>query len=602
MKAVSRIFAIPFLFVVLGLALTGCGGDDSSTALFSSKPATPTNVKVIPSESKATVSWNPVAGAKSYNIYYTSTPEAKAASGKIENATSPYEVTGLTNGLTYYFTVTAVNAFGESGESPEQPATPNPGPAPPIDISTTAGDGQITVNWETVADATSYNIYYGVNPGVTKTTGTKIANATSPLAITGLANGTTYYVVITAENASGESIESSEMSATPSAAPLPPGAPTGVTAAAGDRQATVSWTAVAGATSYNIYFSTSSGVTKTTGTKIANVSNPQTVTGLTNGITYYFVVTAVDSTGESKESTEKYATPSATILPPARPSGVSATPGNSQVTVSWNPVASATSYNIYYSKTSPVTKTSGSKISNVTSPHVVAGLTNGTTYYFVVTAVGEGGESAESIEKSATPVSPPAKPTGASAFAADRQAVVYCEPVAGATSYNLYYSTTAGVSKTSYTTKITGITNPYTVTSLLNGTTYYFVMTAVNAGGESLDSSESSATPSATPQPPPSPTGVSLTAGTASITVTWNTAYAATSYNIYYAAGSKTTAQLLASGPQQNVAAIAFGVAVDQSYTITGLTPGTTYSIVVTAVNAAGESGAQNNPKKTTAL
>jgi len=90
-----------------------------------------------------------------------------------------------------------------------------------------------------------------------------------------------------------------------------PSAPTGVTATAGDGKVTISWSAVSGATSYNIYHSTTSGVTKTTGTKITGVTSPYTHTGLTNGMTYYYLVTAVNSSGESVESAQKSATPTA---------------------------------------------------------------------------------------------------------------------------------------------------------------------------------------------------------------------------------------------------------------------------------------------------
>jgi len=71
----------------------------------------------------------------------------------------------------------------------------------------------------------------------------------------------------------------------------------------------ISWSSVSGATSYNIYWSTTSGVTKTTGTKITGGTSPYTHTGLTNGTTYYYVVTAVNSYGESSESSQVTGTP-----------------------------------------------------------------------------------------------------------------------------------------------------------------------------------------------------------------------------------------------------------------------------------------------------
>jgi fibronectin type 3 domain-containing protein len=72
----------------------------------------------------------------------------------------------------------------------------------------------------------------------------------------------------------------------------------------GDCKATVSWGNVRYADSYNIYYSDSPGVTKQNGKKIANVGNPFTFEGLQRGKTYYAVVTAVSTNGESKESEE----------------------------------------------------------------------------------------------------------------------------------------------------------------------------------------------------------------------------------------------------------------------------------------------------------
>ena len=88
-----------------------------------------------------------------------------------------------------------------------------------------------------------------------------------------------------------------------------PSAPTGLTASAGNEQVTISWSAVSGATSYNIYWSETSGVTKTNGTQISDVTSPYTHTGLTNDTPYYYIVTAVNSYGESVESEELSAAP-----------------------------------------------------------------------------------------------------------------------------------------------------------------------------------------------------------------------------------------------------------------------------------------------------
>jgi len=88
----------------------------------------------------------------------------------------------------------------------------------------------------------------------------------------------------------------------------------------------------------------------------------------------------------------------------AVPTDVNASAGSQSVTISWNNVQYATSYNIYWSQSPGVNKTNGSQISDITSSYTHTGLTNGTIYYYVVTAVYEDGEeSGESAEVSAMP-------------------------------------------------------------------------------------------------------------------------------------------------------------------------------------------------------
>ena len=121
-----------------------------------------------------------------------------------------------------------------------------------------------------------------------------------------------------------------------------PSTPTNVTATAGNEEITISWDSVTGAISYNIYWSTSQGVTKDTGTKISTFSNPHTHRGLTNGTTYYYVVTAENSYGESADSSEVSETPSVSAYPNTAvdtipvgisPRGIAVTPDGSYVYV-----------------------------------------------------------------------------------------------------------------------------------------------------------------------------------------------------------------------------------------------------------------------------
>ncbi|MGP1685019.1 MAG: fibronectin type III domain-containing protein, partial [Giesbergeria sp.] len=158
-------------------------------------------------------------------------------------------------------------------------------------------------------------VYWSTTSGVTTTTGTRIAGVTSPFVHTGLTAGTAYFYIVTAANSAGESGPSVQATATTNAAPLVvPPAPTGVTAVGGAKQVSVSWTAVSGATSYNLYWSTTTGVTIATGTKITGATIPSVQSGLADGTAYFYVVTAVNSAGESVASSQVTATTTAAAI------------------------------------------------------------------------------------------------------------------------------------------------------------------------------------------------------------------------------------------------------------------------------------------------
>ena len=474
-------------------------------------PATPAGLSAVGGSGQVTLTWSSVSNATSYNVYYATSSGVTTASGtKIAPASTPYVQTGLSAATTYYYIVTAVNSAGESAPSAQvSAATAAAAPAPTVPAApgtpmATGGTNQVTLSWSAVSNATSYNVYYATTSGVTKANGTKIAPATSPTVLTGLAAATSYYYIVTAVNSVGESAASVQVAATTlPAAPSPtvPAAPSSVTAVGGANKATISWPAVSGAASYNIYWSTASGVSKTSGTKIAGATSPYVQSALSAGTTYYYIVTAVNSVGESAASATASAatTPAAPSLP-AAPTGVSAAGATKQVTASWSAVAGATSYNLYWSTASGVTTVSGTKITGATSPYVQTGLNAGTSYYYIVTALNAAGEGPASAQFTASTSAPapvlPAAPAGVTATGGATQATVSWSPVSGATSYNVYYSTATGVTAANGT-KIVNATSPYLKTGLNAGTTYYFVVTAVNAAGEGAASAQASAATSA---------------------------------------------------------------------------------------------------------
>ncbi|WNR45243.1 fibronectin type III domain-containing protein [Paenibacillus roseipurpureus] len=437
-------------------------------------------------------------------------------------------------------------------------------PMAPIQAQPVSGDTQIKVSWGNVDGATGYKVKYGTTSG-SYTSTTDVGNVTSKT-LTGLTNNTTYYMIVTAYNATGESIVSNEMNTKPfSASSL--AAPSLNNPTTSDAQVGLSWSAVSGATGYKVKYGTASGSYSTT-VSVGNVTS-YTVSSLTNGTTYYFVVTATNSTVESAYSNEKNAVPNVGL--PAAPVQNSAVPGNTKVDLSWGAVTGATGYKIKYGTTSgsySTTITAG----NVTS-YSVTGLTNGTTYYFVVTATNSAGESASSNEKSAAPIAPPASPVQNAPTAGDSQVTVNWSASTGATGYNVKYGTTSGTYST--TVNAGNVTNT-TITGLTNGTTYYFVVTATNTAGESGNSTEKSATPNVSI--PTAPVQNAPSAGDAQVTVNWSASIGATGYKVKYGTTSGSYSTTVTLG---NVT----------STTISSLTNGTTYYFVVTATNSAGESG-----------
>jgi len=178
-------------------------------------------------------------------------------------------------------------------------------PPVPTGLTATAGNAQVALTWNASSGAASYYVKRST------TSGSGYAQIATPAAAnytdTGLTNGTKYYYVISAYNSAGQSSNSSEVSVTPMAPAGPPAAPGNLQATAGNAQVMLTWSASASATSYNVKRSTTSGG------PYATLSSPTvtnfTDTGLTNGTTYYYVVSALNSAGESGNSAQASAAP-----------------------------------------------------------------------------------------------------------------------------------------------------------------------------------------------------------------------------------------------------------------------------------------------------
>ncbi len=387
--------------------------------------------------------------------------------------------------------------------------------AAPTEVQAVAGDAKVTISWTPVTNATSYNISWSTKSAVTTEEdehhAQSISNATSPYVHTGLDTGTTYHYVVRAVKGGRSGYASAEVSATTSSTtPVVtiPGAPINVSATGGTSQTTVSWAQVTGATSYNLYWSNTPEVTTLNGTLVTAATSPAVLTGLPDSTAFYYIVTAVNSAGESTASVQVAATTLAGAPPPpavpTAPTGVAATGGDNQVTLSWAPVDGAASYNVYWASTSGVS-TGSTKVAALSSPFIHTGLGASSTYHYIVTAVNATGESSASAEVAATTNAPaavfPATPTGVAATGGSKQVSVSWNTVTDATSYNVYESTTSGFTPGPSTLVRTGVTSlPYVQTGLADSTTYYYKVTAVNTTGEGPASTQASATTS-TPAP-----------------------------------------------------------------------------------------------------
>ena len=196
-----------------------------------------------------------------------------------------------------------------SAAKPDAPSAPH----------ATAGNAQATVTWSAPSANGSAITGYTVTPspsGATPCTTTGTLSCT----VSGLTNGQAYTFTVTATNAIGTSDPSPASNSVTPKLPTAPGAPTGVKATAGNAKALVSWSAPSSnggspITGYTVTSAPGGDSCTTTGALSCTVS------GLTNGTSYTFTVTAKNSVGTSAASS-----PSAAAKP-VNPTGtpVSAT-------------------------------------------------------------------------------------------------------------------------------------------------------------------------------------------------------------------------------------------------------------------------------------
>ena len=262
-------------------------------------PAAPQFVLADVGGQSITVSWEPTPDNGYPVTGYTITGSNGAGTKTVTADTTQTVFTGLTRGQSYSFTVVATNAVGDSPASaPSDEVTVTAlAPDAPTKPGVALDNRAATITWETPAGngspITGYTIT-GSNGAGTKT----VTADTTQTVFTGLTRGQSYSFTVVATNAVGDSPASAQSDAvTPTTLPL---APTEVTATGGHQSATITWTAPTSQAPITGYT-----ITATPGSATATVDGDQTstrITGLTNGTTYTFTVTATSSAGDSGPS------------------------------------------------------------------------------------------------------------------------------------------------------------------------------------------------------------------------------------------------------------------------------------------------------------
>ncbi len=266
-------------------------------------PETPTGLVASPGNA-ITLTWNNTLAALSYNV------KRATVSGGPYTAIGNLPITTFTDsnvvsGTTYYYVVSAVSSFGEGSNSMEVAADPCSPPPVPTDVTTMSTNSQIVVSWNASPNATSYTIarFAAGTPPAVVATAVSATNFTD----TTVMGGATYYYLVAAANACNQSVYATFVPAVVSPEP-----PTGLNAAGGNAEVVLSWTAPLGATSYNVKRSTANGgpysviATGESGTSYLDFD-------VTNDTTYYYVVSAVNGSGESADSVQVAVTPEAPI-------------------------------------------------------------------------------------------------------------------------------------------------------------------------------------------------------------------------------------------------------------------------------------------------
>ncbi len=480
-------------------------------------PGVPTGLIATPSNAQVVLTWTAPAddggsAITGYNVYRSDTETGTYL--LIDSPTGPaYTDSGVTNGQTYWYEVSAVNAIGAGARTAPSSSVPFTVPDAPTGLITTAGNGNVSLSWTAPAFDGGRGIdYYVIYQDSVPLTGHPTGLST---VITGLTNGQPYFYRVSAVNAAGEGLLSAEASATPATVPT---APIISSATAGNSNVTLVWSGPstnggAPITNYKVYRSITLGGETFLNT-LGNVLT-YTDTMLTNGQTYYYKVTAVNSVGEGPQSNEAFASP-ATV--PTAPRGLRAVVGDSMVHLNWTvPSYTGPGTITYHLFRDSIPIWNGSGLN-----HEDSAVTNGIAYSYEVSANNSIGWGQNSTIVQATPLSDEQRPTAPKNLTATaglgNVTLTWDAPAHSNASAISGYMISYGFSMDSLTNQITWNQLVYVLDGLTKGTTYYFKVAAQNSAGWGVNSSAKSATPFGVPS---APLGLGAIAGNGYVLLNW---------------------------------------------------------------------------------
>ncbi len=326
----------------------------ATTSVLPEVPGAPHNLTAKSGNALAKLAWEvPTSGGEPTGYQYrhslddgASWTEWEGVTGN-DGATTKYKVTGLTDNREYTLQVRAFNIGGYGAESDSVSVVPNiPGlPGAPQNLTATAGDERVTLNWDAPTsggEPDSYQFRQSEDDGVSWSEWTAVPNSdefTTEHTVENLTNDQEYSFQIRGVNSGGDGTESATVKSTPFV-PDPPGRPSNLTATGGDQEVAMEWDTpdTGGAPERFEYRYKKAGyIDYGDWTPIPDsdgTTTSHTVTGLENGTIYTWEVRGVNRGGDGVSSVDF---PTAKPLPPRPgiPQTLTATAGDTQVTLAW---------------------------------------------------------------------------------------------------------------------------------------------------------------------------------------------------------------------------------------------------------------------------